>query len=310
MEEDAYCLVMAFGSSVSADDHDDVGRGGREGASSARKTIERRLEMLVSRINAAGGVDGSAAGPNVDGARPYLSSLLRTLIRPRDPDAWSRRSIDESRGGGETHLTTLRRGRAALVSFLVAIDTPGRENAVVRLLAPSPVPSYLGYLSPSEDYRTSRRREKEQVVHRSSYFLLAAEEGGDATLPPPPMVTEVGLSMCVRNFLHGDAPQAGGSPAPTSSCRGAQGGGLEIFRNRGPLRASHADDARGNSLRSILTSLPNANDLAYDLFDLALRLAADDDGEHESRPLPLRLATPSPVQICPHSLEVQCHNFY
>jgi hypothetical protein len=140
--------------------------------------------MLVSRINAAGGVDGSAAGPNVDGARPYFSSLLRTLIRPRDPDAWSRWSIDESRGGGETHLTTLRRGRDALVSFLVAIDTPGRENAVVRLLAPSPVPSYLGYLSPSEDYRTSRRREKEQVVHRSSYFLPAAEEGGDATLPP------------------------------------------------------------------------------------------------------------------------------
>ncbi len=60
MEEDAYCLVMAFGSSVSADDNDDVGRGGREGASSAQKTIERRLEMLVSRINAAGGVDGSA----------------------------------------------------------------------------------------------------------------------------------------------------------------------------------------------------------------------------------------------------------
>jgi hypothetical protein len=176
---------MAFGSSVSADDHDDVGRGGREGTSSARKTIERRLEMLVSRINAAGGVDGSAAGPNVDGARPYFSSLLRTPIRPRDPDAWSRWSIDESRGGGETHLTTLRRGRAALVSFLVAIDTPGRENAVVRLLAPSPVPSYLGYLSPSEDYRTSRRREKEQVVHRSSYFLPAAEEGGGATLPPP-----------------------------------------------------------------------------------------------------------------------------
>ena len=70
------------------------------------------------------------------------------------------------------------------MSFLVAIDTPGWENAVVRLLAPSPVPSYLGYLSPSEDYRTSRRREKEQVVHRSSYFLPAAEEGGDATLPP------------------------------------------------------------------------------------------------------------------------------
>ena len=148
------------------------------------------------------------------------------------------------------------------------------------------------------------------MVHRSSYFLPAAEEGGDATLPPPPMVTEVGLSMCVRNFLHGDAPQAGGSPAPTSSCRGAQGGGLEIFRNRGPLRASHADNTRGNSLRSILTPLPDANDLAYDLFDLALRLAADDDGEHESRPLPLRLATPSPVQTCPHSLEVQCHNFY
>jgi hypothetical protein len=101
------------------------------------------------------------------------------------------------------------------------------------------------------------------VVHRSSYFLLATEEGGDATLPPPPMVTEAGLSMCVRNFLHGDAPQAGGSPAPTSSCRGAQGGGLKIFRNGGPLRASHAVDARGNSLRSILTPLPNANDLAY-----------------------------------------------
>jgi hypothetical protein len=197
-----------------------------------------------------------------------------------------------------------------LVSFLFAIDAPGQENAVVRLLAPSPVPSYLGYLSPSEDYRTSRRREKEQVVHRSSYFLPAAEEGGDATLPPLPMVTEVGLSMCVRNFLHGDTPQAGGSPAPTSSCRGAQGGGLEIFRNRGPLRASHADDARGNSLCSIITPLPDANDLAYNLFDLALRLAADDDGEHESRPLPLRLATPSPVQTCPHSLEVQCHNFY
>jgi hypothetical protein len=32
------------------------------------------------------------------------------------------------------------------------------------------------------------------------------------------------------------------------------------------------------------------------LFDLALRLAAGDDGEHEGRPLPLRLATPSPAE--------------
>ena len=87
----------------------------------------------------------------MDGAQPYLESLLRTLIRPRDPGAWSR-PIDESRGGGEAHLTTLRRGRAALVAFLVAIDAPGREDTVVRLLAPSPVPSYLGYLSPSENY--------------------------------------------------------------------------------------------------------------------------------------------------------------
>jgi hypothetical protein len=52
-------------------------------------------------------------------------------IAPGREDAWSRRSIDESRGGGETQLTTLRRGRAALVSFLVAIDAPCRENAVV-----------------------------------------------------------------------------------------------------------------------------------------------------------------------------------
>jgi len=288
----SYRLAMVFGSSSSADDHDDdVRRGGGEGASSTRRTIERRLETLVSRVHAAGGVDDSAAGPNVDGAQPYLASLLRTLIRPRDPGAWSR-PIDESRGGGETHLTTLRRGRAALVAFLVAIDAPGQEDAVVRLLAPSPVPSYLGYLSPSEDYRTSRRRGKEQVIHRSSYFLPAVEEGGDTTLPPPPMVTEVGLSMCVRNFLHGDVPPAGGGVAQTSSRRGA----VEIFRNRGPLRSSQADDARGNSLRSILTPLPDTNDLAYDLFDLSLRLAAGDDGEHEGRPLPLRLATPSPSE--------------
>ena len=50
------------------------------------------------------------------------------------------------------HLTTLRRGSAALVAFLVAINAPGWEDAIVRLLAPSPVPSYLGYLSPSENY--------------------------------------------------------------------------------------------------------------------------------------------------------------
>ena len=102
MEEDAYCLAMAFGSSVSADNHNHFGRVGREGASSARKTIERRLEMLVSRINAAGSVDGSAAGPNVDGARPYLSSLLA------DPTPRSGRlveAVDQRVAGGAEKRT-------------------------------------------------------------------------------------------------------------------------------------------------------------------------------------------------------------
>ncbi|KAL3779286.1 hypothetical protein ACHAW5_003294 [Stephanodiscus triporus] len=268
-EEDAYRLAMAFGSNAADDDDDDE----REGASS-RKTIERRLEMLVGRVNAAGG--GDEAGPNVDGAPSYLKSLLRTLIRPPESGVWL---IDKSRVKDAPLM--LRRGRTALVSFLIAIEAPGWKDAVVRL-ASSPVPSYLGYLSPSEDYRSSRSRGKEQLVHRSSYFLPAMESG-DMSLPPSPIVTEVGLSMCVRNFLHGDAPAGEGATSYQSSLPG----GLEIFRNRGSA------DERENLPRSLRAPLPDANELACDLFDLTLRLAADDDSEHESKPFPLRLAIPS-----------------
>ena len=280
-DEDAYRLAMAFGSNAAAD-HDDDTTDGRRSVS-ARKTIERRLEMLVRKVKNVGG-SSNYAGPNLDGASSYLESLLRTLIRPGNSGVWSR-LIDES-GGMDTPLT-LRRGRTSLISFLIAIDAPGRQDAVSQL-ASSPVPCYLGYLSPSEDYRSSRRRGKEQVVHRTSYFLPAVESG-DMTLPPSPMVTEVGLSMCVRNFLHGNVP-GGGSLA--SYAGEGNSGGVEIFRNRGLPQSANLN-SREKSLRSIRAPLPNANELAFDLFDLTLRLAADEDSEHESKPFPLRLATPS-----------------
>ncbi|KAL3808013.1 hypothetical protein ACHAXA_004966 [Cyclostephanos tholiformis] len=282
IEVDAFRLAMAFGSNAAADYDNNATEGGTK--ASARKTIERRLETLVRKVKNVG-LGRHYTGPNINGAPFYLESLLRTLMRPPDPGVWSR-LIEES--GGADIALTLRRGRTSLVSFLIAIDSPGWKDAVA-LLASSPVPSYLGYLSPSEDFRSSRRREKEQVVHRTSYFLPAVESG-DKTLPPSPMVTEVGLSMCVRNFLHGDVPR-GGSQASYASGEG-KSGGVEVFRNFGPLQSACTNSCE-KSLRFIRAPLADANELAFDLFDLTLRLAADDDSEHESKPFPLRLATPS-----------------
>jgi hypothetical protein len=53
----------------------------------------------------------------------------------------------------------LRKGRTALVSYLIKIKSPGWIDVQ---LTPSSVPSYLGYLSPSEDYLSSRKWKKKE----------------------------------------------------------------------------------------------------------------------------------------------------
>lgn len=70
--------------------------------------------------------------------------------------------------------------------------------------------------------------------------------------------------------------------------------GVPLFRNFGPLKYSKSSsDENDNLICSIAAPLPDANEVARHLFDLTLRLATDDDSEHDNMPISLRLTTPS-----------------
>jgi len=266
---DAYRMAISFGSS-------DCGE-----KELVRETIERRLNLLVKKINGVDNHNAEVNSFNIDGAQSYLETLLRTLIKPSDPNVWLR-LMDESRTK-ETPIM-LRRGRSLLVCYLFGIKAPGWTEHVYDTLQSSPVPAYLGHLAASEEYEPLRK-EQDSMNHRSSYFLPAVEVGGK--LPPSPIVTEVGLSLSIKKFLHKDTSDGSAPIHQTSSSKSP---GIRIFRNFGPLQSLDENDTL---LRSIAAPLPDLNELTRDLFDLILRFAANDDSEHESKPFPLRLVTPS-----------------
>lgn len=292
--EDAYRMAMAF---ASLDSNEEV-----------RETIERRLSILVYMLQ-----NKNNNQFPLDGAESYLESLLNTLLQPSDPSIWLRLLNDS--GGKETSMM-LRRGRAVLVSFLAGLKSPGWEDSILQLRV-SPVPSQLGFLSHDDEDTSSS-----EAILRSS-FLLPSLGKDVVTLPPAPIVTEVGLSVCIRNALEGNDVAANQSVIKSS--------GVSLFRGCGPYPSSnrHDDD---DLMNSITAPLPNTMELTRDLFDLILRLAADDDTEHQNKSFPLRLVTPSPAEsldivlqvasdfsdwLCPHSvsdryrfiLEQVCQSF-
>jgi len=294
--EDAYRMAIAFSS---FDANEEV-----------RGTIERRLSILV-HVLLNNNNNNNQNKFQLDGAESYLECLLDTLTQPSDPSVWERLLNDS--GGKDTPMM-LRRGRAVLVSFLVGLKSPGWKDSINQLRI-SPVPSHLGFLSHEEDISSPSE------VMRRSLFLLPLLNKGAVTLPPAPMVTEVGLSVCIRNLLEGHDLAANKSPMNTS--------GVALFRCFAPYPASNCND---DLMNSITSPLPNTIELTRDLFDLILRLAADDDTQHQNQSFPLRLITPSPAEsldivlqvtfdfsdwLCPHSvsdryrfiLEQMCQSF-
>ncbi|KAL7532100.1 hypothetical protein ACHAXR_004433 [Thalassiosira sp. AJA248-18] len=279
--EDAYRMAIVVGSASEGEKW------------LVRETIERRLDLLVQKVADAQNHGTKCDSLNIDGAQSFLETLLRTLIRPPDPNTWLR-LMNESHGK-ETPIM-LRRGRTLLVSFLVGIKAPAWKE-YGSALESSPVPSYLGYLSPNEELQSRVKGREQDIMNRSSYFLPAVDVG-ETTIPPSPIVTEVGLGLCVKNFLHKDTPEGNAQTCQSSS----RSSGISLFRNYGPLQYQKSSSSSENDsvLGSIAARLPNGNELTRDLFDLTLRLAADDDSEHEKKPFPLRLVTPS----APESLDI------
>mmetsp|Transcript_35401 Transcript_35401/g.72342 ORF Transcript_35401/g.72342 Transcript_35401/m.72342 type:complete len:1457 (+) Transcript_35401:98-4468(+) len=261
--DDAYRMAIAFSS---LDMNEEV-----------RETIERRLSILMHML-----LNNNQSKFPLDGAESYLESLLNTLIQPSDPSVWVRLLNDS--GGKETPMM-LRRGRAVLVSFLAGLKSPGWKDSINQLRV-SPVSSQLGFLSHDEDMSSS------EAVLRS-LFLLPSLEKDAVTLPPAPIVTEVGLSVCIRNVLEGNDVAANKSPMNTS--------GVSLFRTFAPYPSSSRND---DFMNSITAPLPNTMELTRDLFDLILRLAADDDSQHQNKSFPLRLVTPSPAESLDIVLQV------
>lgn len=249
--EDAYRMAIAFSSPGVNEE--------------VRETIERRLSTLTHML-----LNNNQKKFSLDGAESYLESLLNTLMQPSDPSVWVRLLKDS---GGKETLMMLRRGRAALVSYLAWMNSPGWKDNAYLLIA-SPVPSQLGFLSNDE-------------------FLLPSLDKDVMTLPPAPIVTEVGLSVCIRNTLEGNDAAANKSPINTS--------GISLFRGFDPYPSSNHND---DLMNSITAPLPNTMELTRDLFDLILRLAADDDTQHQNKSFPLRLIAPSPAESLDIVLQV------
>ncbi|KAL3792119.1 hypothetical protein HJC23_013393 [Cyclotella cryptica] len=255
--EDAYRMALAVARKS--------GELQREGTS---ERIKRRLELLLQQINVP---KEKKPNGNVDGAESYLRLLLRELILPSDPTVWAR-LMKESEEKEISML--LRRGRSILVSFLIEVRAPGWEDACSSL-DPSPLADYLGFLSGRDD-ATTLPQEHDEVFTRSCFLLPSAHDNA-ASLPSPPIVTEIGLGACVSNFVQ-------------KECDVFTSGVRFVFnRKAGPESLAKRDPF----LESIAIPLPDVGELTRDLFDLTLRLAADDDAEHENKPFPLRLATPS-----------------
>ena len=289
--EDAYRVAIVFSS---PDTNAEV-----------RETIERRLSILVQTLR-----NSNQNNVALSGAQAYLKTLLNTLVQPSDISVW-KKLMDDS-GGKETPMM-LRRGRAVLVSYLAMLKSPGWKE-IINQLSVSPIPAQLGFLSHDDEASSSAAKCR-------SLFLLPPLSEDTVALPPAPFVTEVGLSVCIRNALEGNDLSMSRSPINTS--------GVSLFRSFAPYPESNCND---DMLNSHSLSLPNMMELTRDLFDLILRLAADDDTHHKNKSFPLRLVTPLPSEcldivlqvasdfsdwLCPHSvsdryrfiLEQVCRSF-
>ncbi|KAL7485265.1 hypothetical protein ACHAW6_010864 [Cyclotella cf. meneghiniana] len=255
--EDAYRIALAFASKSGESQHKDMS-----------DRMKRRLELLLQQLSVP---KEKKPNGNMNGAEPYLRLLLRELVQPSDPTVWAR-LMKESKEKEISML--LRRGRSILVSFLIEIHAPGWEDAYSSL-DPSPLAEYLGFLSIRDDAATLPEHHNELFL-RSSYLLPSVDDNS-ASMPSPPVVTDIGLGACVSNFLQKECD------AHTSGVR------FVFNRRAGPESLPERDPF----LESIAIALPDISELTRDLFDLTLRLAANDDSEHENKSFPLRLATPS-----------------
>lgn len=226
--------------------------------------VKRRLDLLAQRLNRP---KSNARGAFEAGADSYLRLLLRELLQPSDPNVWA--GLMEQSQSKETP-TLLRRGRSLLVSFLVAIKVPGWDDE--HGLDPSPLADYLGFLSAGVG--TSKGNDQQHAMLVRSSFLLPAVGDDETSVPPPPIVTEIGLGSCISNYVEKEGNQAAS--------------GLDFVFG---IKADNSQLTQYEE--SIALPLPNASELTRDLFDLTLRLAANDDKEHDKKPYPLRLATPS-----------------
>ena len=261
---DAYRMAIAFSTSR------ETGRVG------ARETIKRRLSFIVQRLLSTQDVKNKGEALNIDGAESYLESLFCTLVEPSEPSVWVR-LMKESHGKETPHM--LRRGRALLVAFLVGVKAPGWKDCFGALES-SPLPSYLGCL-------LHREEEKDSKLQPS--FLLPVMRDNMTSMPIPPIITELGLNLCVRNFLHKGTLEGDNSKHLTSN----ESMGVCLFRNYGPLHCMSASNESDYSISSVTASLPDLRELTRDLFDLTLWLAAVNENESSKKHYSLRLATPS-----------------
>lgn len=264
--QDAYRAALAFVADI------DDSRG------NSRETIERRFNFLVRRLHRCKNDerDENSENLNVHGAEAYLENLLCSLLKPSDPEVWVR-LINES-DGNET-AADLRRGRSLLVSFLVGIRSPGWWNAQHQL-CPSPLPSYLGFLSHRE-MRLPAKAKEDGAIFGSSMLLPSKSACSCTHLP---IISELGLSLCIGDFL-----QKGAQKEELHYQVSKNNFGVSLFRNFGPFQGTKSN-ACNDSLQSISTPLPDIWELTQDLFDLTLRLAAADDGHNKNRRISPRLA--------------------
>ena len=141
----------------------------------------------------------------------HCRTLNPSFVRLRDHQTpeFGLRSWTSSGGGRITPLM-LRMGWTSLVSLLVGMKSPGWKD-----VRQAPLRQCRPTWAISHQARTTVE-EKSSLFFRSSYFLPSAESE-ETTSPPSPMVTEVGLSLCVRKFLHSNTPTGVNSASSSSS---------------------------------------------------------------------------------------------
>ena len=255
--EDAYRMALAFSGS-SAGSHN-------EGHC---EVIQRQLELLARQL-----MEGSKdmkQDTNLAGIDSYLRLLLREVLQPSDPSVWVR-LLNQSQGR-ETPML-LRRGRSALVSFLISIQVPGWDEE--HDLDPSPMADYLGFLSARG--ATKGDDQQHAMLMRSSFLLPAVDDNVKSVTPP--VVTQIGLGSCISNFVEKEID--------------SDRSGLDLVFSKRRKADPESLLQENLTLEMMAMPLPDVSELTQDLFDLTLRLAANDDEEHNNKPYPLRLATPS-----------------